>query len=182
VTAQQREQGRLFRQRTAKDAYAGRPRPMTTSDPAELGRALRLSMWRFSSRTNTRDPDQRDRQALALARQQHRAASDLFPDVAILATLREVNAGCCSWCACRALAAASGEPAPTPNPGLRGLLGTPCRTCQGVFAARRVAARERASLAAASSQPPRAAPVPQAATRKPALPPFYGSKRLQPRR
>jgi hypothetical protein len=176
------EGGRDTRQRTVADAKHGRRLPMATSDPVALGRALRLAMWRFSSRTNTRDPEQRDRMALAVAHQQHRAASALLPDTAILATLREPAPGRCAWDAYIALAALNGEPTPTPTPALSGLLGRPCAACQRVFDTARVASRERATLAASANGPPRRTTAAQPATRKPAPPPFYGSKRVAPRR
>jgi hypothetical protein len=173
------ERARAARQRTATDIKHGRRLPMATSDPATLGRALRLAMWRFSSRTNTRDPEQRDRMALAVAHQQHKAATALLPDSAILATLREPAPGRWSWDAFIALSALDGGPTPTPTPALSGLLGRPCAACVGVFAAQRVAKRERAALAAGGQ--PRPVPAPPAAPRKPP-PPFYGSRRVQPRR
>jgi hypothetical protein len=174
------ERGRNTRQRTTADVKHGRRLPMATSDPVALGRALRLAMWRFSSRTNTRDPEQRDRMALAVAHQQHRAAAALLPDTAILATLREPAPGRCSWDAYIALSALDGEPMPAPTPALSGLLGRPCAKCQGVFAAQRVIKRERAALAAGGQQRPVAAS--KAAPRKSAPPPWYGSRRVQPPR
>jgi hypothetical protein len=177
------ERGRAWtaRQRTAADAKHGRRLPMTTSDPIALGRALRLAMWRFSSRTNTRDPEQRDRMALAVAHQQHRAAAALVPDNAIRATLREPAPGRCSWDAYIALSALDGEPTPTPTPALSGLLGRPCAKCRGVFATQRVAKREHADLAAGGNPRPPATATPPVTIRK-APPPFYGSQRVQPRR
>jgi hypothetical protein len=70
-----------------------------------------------------------------------------------MAVLREPAAGACSWDALRVLSAANDQPVPSPSAGLVALLGKPCQRCQTAFQADRVAARERAMLAAASSGP-----------------------------
>jgi hypothetical protein len=160
---------------SAASAYWGRPRPMRADDPVELAEQVRGALWKFASRTSARGV-YRDRQALALVRSRYPAAAGVLPDAALCAVLREPGPGMCSWCAYRALAAAGNEP--TPTAPLRALLGKPCqKRCQPIFDAQRVAARERAGMAAAASSPPRQAAVPQTAAHRPPVR-FYGSRPL----
>lgn len=114
---------------------------------AELGQRVRRALWDFTSSTSTRGTV-RDKTAVGVIRGQYPATRGLFSDAALVAVLREPQAGTCSWNAYRILAAANGEDPPSPSPALHGLLGSQCGRCRTFFEAREVAKRERALIAA----------------------------------
>jgi hypothetical protein len=150
---------------------------MRPTTETELGQEVRRTIHRHVGRLsgNTRS---RDRQMVSLVAERHPGALDTLGKTPIAAAMRELGPGTCSWDSCRMLAAANDEPMPQPTPALLALLGTPCRKCQGDFQAAEIHQRERAMLAAGQRRP-NAPPAPPPATSRP-LPPFYGSRRLQP--
>jgi hypothetical protein len=93
---------------------------------AELGAQIRSRLQNFTASTSTVGTA-RDKTAVAMVRGQYPASRDLFSDAALVAVLREVRSGTCTWCAYQVV---SGEPAPTPTDGLRGLWGSMCSGCR----------------------------------------------------
>lgn len=136
---------------SAMTAYYGQQRrPMVPRDDAELGEAVRPVLWKFAAGTSLNGPA-RDRAALAAVRSRFPKALGVFGESALLAVLRQLQDGTCSWCAYRKAAALAGEPAPRPSGGFQGLLGRPCsRYCQPAFEEAEAYRRKAALLAAAA--------------------------------
>jgi hypothetical protein len=165
---------------------------------AELGQAVRRTVHTHAGRLSGQTAS-RDRQLLALVADRHPGAVDAFGEAAITALLREPTGGLCAWDAARVLAAAAGQRLSTPTAGLRALLGAQCRRCRHQVQVRRAAAAHAAQAASAgrpealtaAAQPPsrfawdsahEVTITPARAAAGQTLPPFYGSRRVQPRR
>jgi hypothetical protein len=162
---------------------------------AALGRQVRATIWRAAARTSTVGAA-RDQVIAATVYNHHPRAKGQFPEWMLAAVTRQLEAGACTWCAAALLAAANGEPPPRPTPANYGLLGSACGRCRIRFRAALVARRESAhgrALTAAGFRPEAVGRLrtPEQVAEYTAhlqaltnakLPPFYGSRRIQPRR
>jgi hypothetical protein len=83
----------------------------------ELARQIRAAAWEAASRTDAVGAA-KDRRVVALVSARYPKAVATFGATAIQALLRQPQGGAGSWDAYRILAAANGEPAPAPSPGL----------------------------------------------------------------
>jgi hypothetical protein len=100
------------------------------TDPAEIGRLARQLLqdptnWRRSARSGSRDD-----KILWMLKTALPEALDLFPTHLLLAVAKRPKGNLCSWDSASMTAALSFQPDPAPTtPGLRALLGEPCRSC-----------------------------------------------------
>jgi hypothetical protein len=179
-------------------------RMLSSRDPVAVARAAKLLVqdeeWR-----NLPAPDDRAKIAMALGSRLPFALLTLPPGSldALAAVGRELAGGACNWCAAAAIRMP--EPELPRDEVFSAILGKPCGSCRTRWETAAVATREKVHVdqlvaagfrpvAAANLRTPEqvatytsslrsltAAKLPPPVTRKP-LPPFYGSRRVQPRR